>query len=91
MKITDNLGKELMGVESLGCDDANNLVIRGKIFGAMPMTAKLSPEEARAALKLLDAKTIWFILTLLFRKSKTPNGGQTGSQGAAKGKRRSQG
>ena len=46
----------------------NVLVIRGKIFGAMPMVAKVRPAEARAALKLLDAKTIFFLLTLLFRR-----------------------
>lgn len=70
MKLLDSTGKELMTVSKLAADDRNFLVIKGKIFGAMPMAAKLSPEEARAALKLLDAKTIWFILTLLFRKSK---------------------
>jgi len=70
MKILDNTGKELMTVAKIEADDRNFLVIRGKIFGAMPMTAKLSPEEARAALKMLDAKTIWFLLTMLFRKSK---------------------
>lgn len=72
MKILDNTGKELMTVSKIEGDDRNFLVIRGKIFGAMPMTAKLSPEEARAAFRLLDAKTIWFILTLLFKKSKPP-------------------
>jgi len=70
MKIVDNTGKELMSVASISGDDRNYLVIRGKIFGAMPMTAKLSPEEARAALKLLNARTVWFLLTLLFRRSK---------------------
>jgi hypothetical protein len=70
MKILDNTGKELMTVAKIEADDRNFLVIRGKIFGAMPMTAKLSPEEARAALKMLDARTIWFLLTILFRKSK---------------------
>lgn len=72
MKILDNTGKELMTVAEIKADDRNFLVIRGKIFGAMPMTAKLSPEEARAALGLLDRKTIWFLLTMLFRKSKAP-------------------
>jgi hypothetical protein len=48
--------------------DGSNLIIRGKIFGAMPMVAKVSPKEARAALKILDAKTIWFLLTILFRR-----------------------
>ncbi|MEV4934839.1 hypothetical protein MRBLMA1_003388 [Sphingobium sp. LMA1-1-1.1] len=48
--------------------DGNTLVVRGKIFGAMPMVAKLTPGEARAALRLLDFRTILFLLTLLFRK-----------------------
>ncbi len=65
--ITDANNKELMTVRKIE-RDGNTLVIRGKIFGAMPMVAKLTPSEARAALKLLDAKTIWFLLTLLFRR-----------------------
>jgi len=65
--ITDANDKELMTVRKIE-RDGNTLVIRGKIFGAMPMVAKLTPSEARAALKLLDAKTIWFLLTLLFRR-----------------------
>jgi hypothetical protein len=67
MMILDAQDKELMTVRKIE-RDGNNLVIRGKIFGAMPMVAKLTPHEARAALKLLDAKTIWFLLTMLFRK-----------------------
>ncbi|WP_285018998.1 hypothetical protein [Novosphingobium sp. fls2-241-R2A-195] len=67
MKILDAQDKELMAVRKLE-RDGDNLVIRGKIFGAMPMVAKVTPAEARAALKLLDAKTIWLLLTLLFRK-----------------------
>jgi LmbE family N-acetylglucosaminyl deacetylase len=45
------------------------LVLKGKIFGAMPMLAKVRPEEARAALRLLDCKTVIFLLSLLFRPS----------------------
>ena len=67
MRVLDGAGKELMTVRKIE-RDGNDLVIRGKIFGAMPMVAKLTPAEARAALKLLDAKTVWFLLTLLFRK-----------------------
>ncbi|QZH75251.1 MAG: hypothetical protein JY451_01045 [Erythrobacter sp.] len=67
MKIYDANDGELMNVREI-VRDGNDLVIRGKIFGAMPMVARLKPEEARAALKLLDAKTIFFLLTLLFRK-----------------------
>jgi hypothetical protein len=65
--ITDANDNELMTVRKIE-RDGNTLVIRGKIFGAMPMVAKLTPKEARAALKLLDAKTIWFLMTLLFRR-----------------------
>lgn len=68
MKILDAQDKELMAVRKFE-RDGNNLVIRGKIFGAMPMVAKVTPREARAALKLLDARTILFLLTLLFRRS----------------------
>ena len=68
MEIYDFQGNALMSVERLE-RDGNDLVIRGKIFDAMPMAARLKPEDARAALKMLDGKTIWFLLTLLFRKS----------------------
>lgn len=72
MKLLDNTGKELMTVSKIEADERNYLVVRGKIFGAMPMTAKLSPEEARAALKLLNVRTIWFLLTIWFRSAKPP-------------------
>ena len=68
MKILDAQDKELMAVRKFE-REGNNLVIRGKIFGAMPMVAKVTPAEARAALKLLDLKTVLFLLTFLFRKS----------------------
>ncbi|MDT7534561.1 hypothetical protein OVY48_14160 [Sphingobium sp. SA2] len=67
MKILDGQDKELMTVRKIE-RDGNALIIRGKIFGAMPMVAKLTPGEARAALKLLDARTILFLLTMLFRR-----------------------
>jgi hypothetical protein len=68
MKIYDATDGELMQVRSIERED-NVLVIRGKIFGAMPMVAKVTPAEARAALKLLDFKTILFIISMLFRRS----------------------
>lgn len=67
MKIYDANDNELMQVRKIE-RDGDNLVIRGKIFGAMPMAAKLKPSEARAALKMLDLKTMAFIVSLLFRK-----------------------
>ncbi|MBT9386778.1 hypothetical protein KM176_23240 [Pseudooceanicola sp. CBS1P-1] len=53
MKILDNTGKELMTVSAIAPDEGNFLVIRSKIFGAMPMSAKPSPQEVRAALRML--------------------------------------
>lgn len=67
MKIYDANDNELMTVREIVRSE-HSLVIRGKIFGTMPMNAKLKPSEARAALKMLDFKTILFIVTLLFRK-----------------------
>lgn len=65
--IHDAQDKELMTVRKIE-RDGDALVIRGKIFGAMPMVAKLTPKEARAALKLLDLRTLLFIVTMLFRR-----------------------
>jgi hypothetical protein len=67
MKIYGADNREMMDITSLERDQGQ-LVIRGKIFGAMPLTAKLRPEEARAALKLLDLRTAFFLLTLFFRR-----------------------
>lgn len=73
MRIYDGQNKELMTVRKLE-RDGNDLVITGKIFGAMPMKARLKPEEARAALKLLSPGLIWFLLTILFRRSGASGG-----------------
>lgn len=67
MKVYGSDNSELMNVSKIE-RNGNELVLKGKIFGAMPMTAKLRPEEARAALKLLNFKTILFLITLLFRE-----------------------
>jgi len=66
MKIYDQTNKALMQVASIEAV-GGELVIKGKIFGAMPIVAKLTPEEARAGLKLLSPATLLFLLTLLFR------------------------
>jgi hypothetical protein len=68
VRIVDGSKKELMNVSAIE-RDGNFLVLKGKIFGTMPMTAKLSPEEARNALKMLSPRLVWFLLTFLFRSS----------------------
>ena len=68
MKITDASGKERVKVASIDRDDGNNLVIKGKMIGTMPVTAKLSPKKARAGPRLLTPQTFWCVLTLMFRR-----------------------
>jgi hypothetical protein len=67
MKIYGPDNSELMQITSLESEDGK-LVMKGKVFGSMPLTAKLTGTEARNALKLLNFKTVAFLLTLLFRK-----------------------
>lgn len=67
MKLQSTDGSELMTVTALE-REGNSLLIRGKVFGAMPMNARLNPDAARAALKLLTPRLIFFLLTLPFRK-----------------------
>jgi hypothetical protein len=69
VKLTSSDGGELMAVSALE-RDGNQLVIRGKVFGAMPLDARMGPDAARAALKLLTPGLVWFLLTLPFRRNK---------------------
>jgi hypothetical protein len=67
VKLHSSDGSELLTVSALE-RDGNSLLIKGKVFGAMPMDARLNPEAARAALKLLSPRLIFFLLTLPFRR-----------------------
>lgn len=67
MKIKSADGSDLMQVNTLE-RDGNLLVIKGKIMGAMPMTAKLSPAEFRKGFGLLNLKLFLFLLTFPFRR-----------------------
>ena len=69
MKLYAQDNSELMEISKIE-RQGNNLVLKGKVFGSMPMTAKLKPEEARKGLKLLGFKLILFLVTFLFRSSK---------------------
>jgi hypothetical protein len=57
---------KLMEIEALE-RSGNELLIKGKVFGAMPMTARLTPAEARKGLKLVNLKLALFLLTFLLR------------------------
>jgi hypothetical protein len=67
VKLYSTDGSELLTVSALE-RDGNSLLIKGKVFGAMPMNALLKPAEAREALKLLTPRLILFLLTLPFRR-----------------------
>jgi len=67
VKLHSTDGSELMTVTALE-RDGNSLLIKGKVFGAMPMNARLKPEAARAALKLLTPRLVFFLLTLPCRR-----------------------
>ena len=67
MKIYAADKSELMQVSKVE-RQGDNLELKGKVFGTMPMAATLTPREARAFRKLLTPGLAWFILTLPFRK-----------------------
>lgn len=67
MKIYGPDNNELMQITSLEAE-GGKLVMRGKVFGSMPLTAKLTGAEARNGLKLLNFRLVVFLLTFLFRK-----------------------
>jgi hypothetical protein len=57
---------KLMEIERLD-RSGKDLLIKGRVFGTMPMTAKLTPAEARKGLKLLNFRLALFLLTFLLR------------------------
>ena len=59
---------ELLDVKAI-VRQGNNLVVKGKIMGTMPMNAVVRPEEARRGLRLLSFPLVWFLITFLFRRS----------------------
>jgi len=57
---------QIQAIERSGED----LLIKGKVFGTMPMTARLTPAEARNGLKLLSVRLALFLLSMPFRRRK---------------------
>lgn len=68
MKLYGADKRELMTVSRIE-RDGNQLVIKGKVFGTMPMTATLTPAEVREGLKLLRLRGVLFLMTMPFRRS----------------------
>jgi hypothetical protein len=69
VKIFGADNKELIAISAIERDGAE-LVLRGKIFGTLPMSARVTPEEARRGLKLLGWRTAIFVLSLPWRRTR---------------------
>ena len=69
MRILGADNKELIEISAIE-RDGTALVLRGKIFGTLPMSARVTPEEARRGLKLLGWRTAVFALSLPWRRAR---------------------
>jgi hypothetical protein len=70
MKLYGPDRRELMTVSRIE-RDGNQLLIKAKVFGTMPMTASLTPADVREALKLLGLRGVLFLMTMPFRGSRS--------------------
>jgi hypothetical protein len=67
VKIFGSDNQELIAISAIERDGAE-LVLRGKILGTLPMSARIRPEEARRGLRMLDWRTALFVLSLPWRR-----------------------
>jgi len=65
MKLFGPDGSNLMVVESVTVF-GRDIQIKGKIMGAMPMTAVLRPREMRRAFRLITLGVLWQIVKMFF-------------------------
>ena len=77
MKLLTKDGDNLMNVERLEVS-GNDLIVHGEIMGALPVRAVMTPDQARAALRLLNPSILFYLLTVLFRP------GSARAQGASR-------
>jgi hypothetical protein len=70
MKLYGPDRRELMTVSRIE-RDGNQLLIKAKVFGTMPMTASLTPADVREGLKLLGLRGLLFVMTMPFRGSRS--------------------
>ena len=73
MKLYGPDRRELMTVSRID-REGDRLLIKAKVFGTMPMTASVTPENVREGLRLLGVRGVLFALTMLFRRSGSSQG-----------------
>jgi hypothetical protein len=71
MKLYGTDKRELLDVSGIE-RQGDQLVIKGKVFGTMPLTATLTPAGVREGLKLLKLRGILFLMTMPLRGLTAP-------------------
>jgi len=71
MKLYGGDRRELMSITRIE-REGNQLLVQGKVFGAVPVTALVTPAEVRSGLRLLGWSGVLFLMTMPFRKSPAP-------------------
>jgi hypothetical protein len=61
-------GGELIEIMTVS-PEGDQIVIQGKIMGAMPMKAVLKPEQLRQGFKFLTPRLVLTLLAMLFKRS----------------------
>jgi len=62
---------ELLNVMSVA-PHRDGIIINGRIMGAMPMKAVLTPQELRRTFRLFGPKLYWTLLVMLFKPGPRP-------------------
>lgn len=59
-------GSDIMEIEAIVLEKGN-IVIRGKIMGAMPLSALIRPDQLRRGIKLISLRVILRGISMLLR------------------------
>jgi hypothetical protein len=59
-------GSDIMAIEAIALEKGN-IVIRGKIMGAMPLSAIIRPDQLRHGIKLISLRVVFRGLWMLIR------------------------
>jgi hypothetical protein len=68
MKLFTPEKTELLNVTAIA-PHRDGLIIHGRIMGAMPMKAVLTPRELRRTFRLFGPKLYWTLLLMLFKRA----------------------
>jgi hypothetical protein len=70
MKLFTPEKSELIEIQSVE-PHGDGLIIHGRIMGAMPMKAVLTPVQLRAGFKFLSFPLVFRLIAMLFTRAKT--------------------